>query len=38
MSINPPLMLSSNKEAQSHDEVFREIEDYFEEAERGEPI
>ena len=34
MPVNPP-MLSSNEEAQSDDEVFREIEDYFDEAERG---
>ena len=38
MSINPPPTVSLNKEAQSDDEVFCEIEDYFEEAERGEPI
>ena len=38
MSVNPPLALCSNEEAQSNDEVFREIKDYFEEAERGEPV
>ena len=36
--VNPPPMLSSNEEAQSDDEVFREIEDYFEETERGDPV
>ena len=38
LSINTSSMLSSNEEVQSNDEVFSEIEDYFEEAERGEPI
>ena len=33
-----PSTLSSNEEAQSNDEVFCEIEDYFDEAERGEPV
>ena len=33
-----PSTLSSNEEAQSNDEVFYEIEDYFDEAERGEPV
>ena len=37
MPINPPTP-SSNEEAQSDDEVFCEIEDYFDEAEKGEPI
>ena len=36
LPVNPPT-LSSNEEAQSDNEVFREIEDYFDEAERGEP-
>ena len=38
LSVNPPLTLSSNKEAQSDDEVLCEIEDYFEEAKKGEPV
>ena len=38
LSINLPPMLSSNEEAQYDDEVFCEIEDYFKEAKRGEPV
>ena len=37
MSVNPPT-LSSNKEVDSTDEVFRDIEDYFDEAKRGDPV
>ena len=37
MPVNLP-MLSLNEEAQSNDEVFREIEDYFDEAEREELV
>ena len=37
MLVNPPT-LPSNEEVQYDDEVFREIEDYFEDAEKGEPI
>ena len=37
MLVNP-LTLSSNKEVWFDDEVFREIKDYFEEAERREPV
>ena len=33
-----PLPLSLNEEGQSDDKVFHEIEDYFDEAERGEPL
>ena len=32
LSVNPSPALSLNEEAQSNNEVFREIEDYFEEA------
>ena len=38
MPVNPSPMLFLNKEVQFDDEVFHEIKDYFEEAERGEPI
>ena len=38
MLVNPSPMLFLNKEVQFDDEVFHEIKDYFEEAERGEPI
>ena len=38
LPVNPPLVLFSNKEAQSDNKVFWEIEDYFEEAKRGEPV
>ena len=37
LSVKPPV-LSLNEEAQSNDEVFHEIEDYYEEAEKGEPV
>ena len=33
-----PLTPSSNKEAQSNDEVFCEIDNYFDEVEKGEPV
>ena len=38
LSVNLHPTFYSNKEVQSDDEVFHEIEDYFDEAERGEPI
>ena len=37
LSVNP-LTTSSNEEVQYDDEVFRKIEDYFDEAKRGEPV
>ena len=37
LSVNLPLVLFLNEEGQS-DDVFREIEDYFEEAEKGKPV
>ena len=35
--VNPPTP-SSNEETHFEDEVFHEIEDYFDEVEKGEPI
>ena len=38
MSVNPLSALSSNKEAQSDNEVSCKLEDYIKEVDKGEPI